>query len=30
MAKGKILIVDDTKIVCLSLEAELIDAGFEA
>ncbi len=30
MSKGKILIVDDTKIVCLSLEAELTDAGFEA
>ncbi len=29
MSKGKILIVDDTKIVCLSLEAELTDAGFE-
>lgn len=29
MSKGKILIVDDTKIVCLSLEAELTDAGFD-
>ncbi|MFC1522383.1 response regulator [Elusimicrobiota bacterium] len=30
MAKGRILIVDDTKIVCLAVEAELNDAGFEA
>ena len=29
MAKAKILIIDDTKIVCLGLEAELGDAGYE-
>lgn len=30
MTKGKILIIDDTKIVCLGLEAEFSDIGFEA
>ena len=29
MPEGKILVVDDTKIVCLGLEAELTDAGYE-
>jgi len=29
MAKGKILIVDDTKIICLGLEAELGDEGYD-
>lgn len=29
MADEKILVVDDTKIVCLGLEAELTDAGYQ-
>lgn len=30
MAGEKILVVDDTKIVCLGLEAELTDVGYQA